>query len=153
AGLLWSRGEYGTAEPLFRHALEMYTQQATQLAQTAPEAVALNRAATFPLSRDALLSVTRGRPDTDPRTYTAVWHSKAPVTRVFQRRHLALIAAATDNSVRQEWDRLQELRRRREQLVMAPLAGPSQQALRKEKIDGLSKDIDNLERGLLPRLP
>src|SRR5262249_45310174 len=102
---------------------------------------------------DTLLSVTRGRPDTDLRTYTALWHSKAAVTRVFQRRHLNLIAGATDDSVRQDWDRLQALRRQREQLVMAPLAGPPPQALRREKIDGLSKDIDKLEQGLVSRLP
>jgi hypothetical protein len=46
--LLEEQGEYGKAEPFLRQALEMYSQQARRLAQTAPEPIALNYASTFP---------------------------------------------------------------------------------------------------------
>jgi CHAT domain-containing protein/Flp pilus assembly protein TadD len=152
-GLLCVQGEHSKAEPLFRQALAMYTRQANRLAQVAPEPVALNAAATFPITRDALLSVTRSLPDAAARTYEAVWYSKASITRVYQRRHHALIAAATDPSVRQDWDQLQHLRRQREQLIMAPAPTPSQQATRQDKLDRLNAQLDQAERSLRPRLP
>src|SRR5205085_1221348 len=56
--LLQARGEFAQAEPYYRDAVRMYTRLARRLAQAAPEPVALNAAATFPLARDWLLSVT-----------------------------------------------------------------------------------------------
>jgi CHAT domain-containing protein len=149
--LLQAQGEFGKAEPLFRQALDMSNQQATRLAQIAPEPVALNYAATFPMSRDALLSSTRHLSGSEARTYAAVWHTRAAVTRVYQRRHLALIAAATDDAVRQAWDRLQLLRHRREQLLLAPV--PKDASARDDKLKQLNDELDRLEKELLPRLP
>jgi CHAT domain-containing protein len=151
--LLEKQGAHTQAEPLYRQALAMYTRQADRLAQIAPEPVALNAAATFPLSRDALLSITRTLPDAAARTYEAVWHSKASITRVYQRRHLGIIATTTDNSVRRDWDQLQSLRRQREQLIMAPAPTPAQQAARKDKLDRLNERLDQAETELRPRLP
>jgi CHAT domain-containing protein len=151
AGLLQDQGEYAQAEPLLRRALQMYRQQAEQLARQAPEALALNHAATFPSARDGLLSVTRHVPDADTRTYAAVWASKAALTRVFQRRHLALIAASTDPRVRADWDRLQQMRRRREHLIMTPVGKDA--AVRNQKLTDLDEEVDQLEKDLLPRLP
>jgi CHAT domain-containing protein/tetratricopeptide (TPR) repeat protein len=151
--VLQAQGAYGEAEPFLRQALEQYARQADRLAEVAPEPVALNAAATFPLSRDALLSVTRPLPDTAARTYEAVWQSRASISRVYQRRHLALLAAATDPAVRQDWDRLQSLRRRRAQLIMAPASSPTQQAARQNQLDRLSAQIDQAEKELRPRLP
>jgi CHAT domain-containing protein/Tfp pilus assembly protein PilF len=152
-GLLHAQGEYGKAESCLRQALTIYTRQTEHLAQVAPEPVALNAAATFPLSRDALLSVTRTLPDAAARTYEAVWHSKASITRVYQRRHLALLAAATDASVRRDWDLLQSLRRQREQLLLAPASPPAQQAARQDTLDRLNAQLDQAEKALRPRLP
>jgi CHAT domain-containing protein/Tfp pilus assembly protein PilF len=153
--LLYAQGEYGKAEPFCRQSLEMYNQQATRLAQTAPESLALNYAATFPLSRDGFLSVTRHLPGSEARTYAAVWHSKAAITRVYQRRHLALIAAATDDSVRQDWDKLQRLRRQREQVLMAPAARDPRapEGSRDRKLEQLNEELSRVEKDLLPRLP
>jgi CHAT domain-containing protein len=151
--VLQQRGKYNEAEEVYLRSLDMSRRQAERLARTAPEAQALNFAASFPLSRDALLSTTRHVPGSDARSYRAVWASKAAITRVYQRRHFALIAAAADESVRKDWDELQSLRRRREQLILAPLPAPSQQAAREEKIDQLTKEIDKLDQSLLPRLP
>jgi CHAT domain-containing protein/Tfp pilus assembly protein PilF len=151
--LLRDQGEYGKAEPLFRQALQMYTRAAERLAQVAPEPVALNAAATFPLTRDALLSATRPLGNAAAQTYDAVWRAKASITRVYQRRHLALIAAATDPAVRRDWDQLQSLRRQREQLLLAPAATPAQQASRKDTLDRLNAQLDQAEKELRPRLP
>jgi tetratricopeptide (TPR) repeat protein len=149
--LLRMQGEYSQAEAFVREALAMYTGQATRLAQVAPEPVALNAAATFPLSRDALLSVTRTLPDAAARTYEGVWHAKASITRVYQRRHLALIAAATDATVRRDWDRLQSLRRQRQHLLLVP--APLDRATRQKQIDRLDQDIGEIQQALQPRLP
>jgi CHAT domain-containing protein/Tfp pilus assembly protein PilF len=151
--VLRARGAYGEAEPFYRQAVAMHARQANRLAQVAPEPVALNAAATFPLPRDSLLSVTRTLSDTAARTYEAVWHAKANITRVYQRRHLALIAAATDASVRRDWDQLRSLRRQREQLILAPAANPAQQAARQDRLNRLNEQMDQTERSLQPRLP
>jgi CHAT domain-containing protein/tetratricopeptide (TPR) repeat protein len=149
--VLQAQGNYAQAEPLVRRALQIFTQQVSRLARTAPEAVALNAAAAFPFTRDALLSITRPLPDSAARTYEAVWHSKAGITRVYQRRHLALMAAATDASVRGDWDNLQRLRRRREELLMAPAprGGPA----RDGQLRQLHQQIEEEEQKLLSRLP
>jgi CHAT domain-containing protein/Tfp pilus assembly protein PilF len=151
AGLLRAQGEYAQAEPLCRRAVEMYRQRAEHLARFAPETVALNHAATFPMTRDGLLSITQHVPDADARTYAAVWASKAALTRVFQRRHLALLAASTDPRVRDDWDRLQQMRRRREHLIMTPAGKDA--AVRNQKLKDLDEEVDQLEKDLLPRLP
>jgi CHAT domain-containing protein len=149
--LLQAREASTGAEPFARQALDMFTRQADRLARVAPEPVALNAVATFPLTRDFLLSVTRALPDAAGRTYEAVWHSKASITRVYQRRHLALIATATDPAVRRDWDRLQSLRRQREGLLLAP--APPDPTARQEQLDQLSQDSRKVEQALLPRLP
>jgi CHAT domain-containing protein/tetratricopeptide (TPR) repeat protein len=151
--LLQAQGEYDKAEVVLREALAMYTRQAGRLAQVAPEPVALNAAATFPRTRDGLLSVTGPLPGAAARTYEAVWHSKASITRVYQRRHLALIAAAGDPAVRQDWDRLQQLRRRREQLLLAAASTPAQQAARQDALSRLDEEVEQTEKALRPRLP
>ena len=87
------QGEYGKAEPLLRRALEMYGATAAALAGTAPEATAMNYLASLPLARDGFLSATRELPGTD--AYQAVWQSKAALSRLYQRRHLAVLAAAS----------------------------------------------------------
>jgi CHAT domain-containing protein/Tfp pilus assembly protein PilF len=149
--VLQAQREYGKAEPFACQGLAMYTRLANRLAQVAPEPVALNAAATFPLTRGLLLSVTRSLPDVTARTYDAVWQSKASITRVYQRRHLALIAAASDASVRKDWEQLQQLRRQREQLLLAP--APRDRAARQKQIDEFNQDIGKIEQALQPRLP
>jgi CHAT domain-containing protein/Tfp pilus assembly protein PilF len=146
-----AKGEYAQAEPLLRQALEVYTRLNNRLAQVAPEAVALNAAYTFPRSRDALLTAAGELPGADGRTYAALWQSRAALTRVYQRRHLSLIAAAGDPSIRDAWDHVQTLRRQREQLIMAPM--PKDPAGRADKLRLLQREIADAELALLPRLP
>jgi len=149
--LLQDQGEYAKAEPFFRQALEIYQQRAEQLARTAPEALALNHAATFPLTRDALLSTTRQLPDSDTRSYAAIWFTKAALTRVYQRRHLALVAAASDEGIAQAYHQLQRLRRQRERLLLAATSAGS--SARDDQLRQLNDAIDKAEKDLVPRLP
>jgi len=150
-GLLREQGEYAKAEPFCRQALEIYKQQAEKLARTAPEAKALNHAATFPLTRDSLLSATRHLPGSDARSYTAVWSTKAALTRVYQRRHFALLAAASDEGIAHAYQQLQRLRRQRERLLLAATSAGS--SGRDKQLRQLNTAIDQAEKDLLPRLP
>jgi CHAT domain-containing protein/Flp pilus assembly protein TadD len=151
AFLLNARGDYARAEPVYRESLEMYSQLAGLFALGAPEAQALNYAAISPLTRDAFLSVTAHLPSAAATTYAACWRNKALLTRVYERRHLALLAAAVSPEVNELWRQLLEVRRQRERLLLAPLrANPTARDRELTEVDGR---IDTLERELLPRLP
>jgi CHAT domain-containing protein/tetratricopeptide (TPR) repeat protein len=150
--LLHDWGKYAEAESLLREALAVYQRHADRLAQSAPEAQALNFAATFPLTRDAYLSATRRLPGhSAAEAYALVWQSKAALTRVYQRRHLALRAAAASDEVRSRWRDLLELRRRRAALLLAP--APADPAARDRLLNDLGRQAERLERELLPLLP
>jgi len=146
-----AQGEYAKAEPFIRQALEIYKLQAEQLARTAPEALALNLAATFPLTRDALLSITHHLPGSDARSYAVVWSTKAVLTRVYQRRRLALVAAASDEGIAHAYQQLQRLRRQRERLLLAPTSAGN--SARDDQLRQLNTAIDQGEKDLVPRLP
>jgi CHAT domain-containing protein/Tfp pilus assembly protein PilF len=150
-GLLSDQRAYDQAEPICSQTLQMHTELATRLARVAPEAVALNAAAVFPLVRDSFVAVTKHIPGSEVRAYAAIWRTRAALTRVYQRRQLALIAAATDEPIRKAWADLQSLRRRREQLIMGP--APTNSAEHKAQLSELSRQIDTAERDLAPRLP
>jgi tetratricopeptide (TPR) repeat protein len=150
--LLHERREYARAEPLLREAVAVYQRHADRLAQSAPEAQALNFAATFPLTRDGYLSATRRLKDHPAAdAYALVWQSKAALTRAYQRRHLALRAAAASAKVRSRWRALLDLRRQREVLLLAP--APADPAARDRLLQGLAERVERLERELLPLLP
>jgi CHAT domain-containing protein/Tfp pilus assembly protein PilF len=147
-GLLKAQGECGEALKYHRRALQMYQALAAQVAASAPEATALNHAASLPLIRDGYLSVTRDLPDVD--AYPLVWQSRGAVMRVFERRHLAALAASSEGTRRLFADLL-ALRRRREHLVLAP--APKDTTRRDETLRELDERIGRLERELLPLLP
>ena len=95
-----------------------------------------------------------GTSGSDERTYEAVWHSRAALTRVYQRRHLALIAAATDDAVR-KLGPLQRSAGQRETAHHGPRGNSlaSSQSAR-TKLDRLDKEIDSAEQeACCPRLP
>jgi tetratricopeptide (TPR) repeat protein len=76
--LLRDRGEYARAEGPLREALTIYQRLGDRLAQSAPEAQALNLVASFPLTRDTYLSATRRLKDHPAAAaYALVWQSKA----------------------------------------------------------------------------
>src|SRR5260370_36526095 len=74
--LLRAQGEYARAEPFCREALKMYRAHLRRLAEVSAEAAALNFAATFPLTHDAYLSVSRHLSATTA-VYEETWQRKA----------------------------------------------------------------------------
>jgi CHAT domain-containing protein len=144
-----ARGEYSKAEPLLARALKMFQSSATALAATAAEATALNYLSSLPLSRDAYLSVTRHLPRAD--SYLAVWQSKAALSRIYERRHLAVLAAASPQA-RSLWRSLLSLRREREILLLTP-ANPDRAKERDKRLEVIDEDIRTKEAELRPLLP
>ena len=116
-----------------------------------PEPVALNAAATFPLIGDALSDRHRASGSASTcgptrRSGTRVRPARRGVTSA----QVALITAATDDSIRKAWDGLQTMCRACEQLIMAP--APKDPGDRGEARE-LNRLIDMAELELLPQLP
>jgi CHAT domain-containing protein len=149
AGLHEAQGEYASAEPLFRRAVAMFVASAAALAASAPEATSLNYLARLPLTRDGYLSVTRAASRAD--AYEAVWQSKAALSRLYERRHLAVLAASSPDA-RSLWDAVLTLRRQREELLLAP-ANPGTAKARDTRLDAIDEAIRKKEAALLPLLP
>ena len=118
-GLLSARGDYAKAEPFLREALAMDRGQLQRLAEVSAEAVALNFAATFPLTRDAYFSVTRRLP-TAPAVYQQMWQRKALLSRVLERRHLDLLTSK-DPKAHQLARELTVVRQRLARLLLTPV--------------------------------
>src|SRR5262249_28120657 len=108
AALHQEQGKHARAEPLFRRALEMYAASAAALAETAAEATGLNYLAKLPATRDGYLAVTK--PPHKGDTYLAVWQSKAALSRLYERRHLAVLAASSTEA-RSLWNSILALHR------------------------------------------
>jgi hypothetical protein len=85
--LFLEHGEYAKAEPYLRDALVMQQLLFARLAETAAEAQALNFAASLSPMLDAFLSGQRHLPE-NAGANDLVWKSRAPLTRILERRHL-----------------------------------------------------------------
>jgi CHAT domain-containing protein/Tfp pilus assembly protein PilF len=149
AALHRAQGESGKAEPLYARALKLYQSSAAGLAATAAEATALNYLSSLPPTRDAHLSVTRHLPKVD--AYLAIWQSKAALSRIYERRHLAVLAAASPQA-RSVFNGILALRRERETLLLGS-ANPSRAKARDERLDAIAEDIRTKEAELRPLLP
>jgi CHAT domain-containing protein len=149
ATLYQAQGKDGKAEPLFARTLTMYGSSAAALASSAPEATALNYLSSLPLTRDGYLSVTRHLPEAD--SYLAVWQSKAALSRIYERRHLAVLAAASPKA-RSLFDEIRTLRRERETLLLAP-ANPERATARDKRLEAIDEEIRTKEAELRPLLP
>jgi CHAT domain-containing protein len=92
AALYQCKGQFSLAEKIGRDAVTMYRALSDAFLSTAAEAEAMNFLDTLPMTLDASLSVTRHlnpRPD----HYEPLWHGRAPLFRLLQRRRLDLAAA------------------------------------------------------------
>ncbi len=136
-----SRREFAKAEPLLRRAIRMFCDAASGLAASAPEATALNYLASQPLARDVYLTATLHLPEVD--AYPAVWQTKAALSRVAQRRHLAVLAVSSKEA-RGMWDAVLSLKRERERLLLAAI----EKAADKAKIEARDKRLDDIEKGI-----
>jgi CHAT domain-containing protein len=148
AALHHMQGDHAKAEPLLRRALAIYESSAAALAASAPEATALNYLASLPSTRDNYLSVTRYQ--AKAASYEAVWQNKAALSRVYERRHLAMLTA-TSPRARALWQTLRILRRERETLLLAP-ANPSKAKARDRRLDAIDDELRAKEAELLPLL-
>jgi CHAT domain-containing protein len=149
AALRTAQRAYGKAEPLYARALEMCGSLAAALASLAPEATALNYVSSLPRSRDGYLSATHHLPGVD--SYPAVWQSKAALSRIYERRHLAVLAAASPQA-RSLWRSLLSLRRERETLLLTPV-NPNRAKARDKRLETIDEDIRTKEADLRPLLP
>jgi CHAT domain-containing protein/tetratricopeptide (TPR) repeat protein len=144
AGLYHSAREYGRAEPLCNEALAMRHGLADVFLSAAAEAEAMNFLVAQPLTRDGFLSATRHLPP-DPAHYSLLWHGRAPLFRLLQRRRLDL-AAARDRTAAGLATRLADARLKLSRALLAP-AGAAAADLRR-----LTVDKEDLEKELAARL-
>jgi CHAT domain-containing protein len=127
----------------------MYQSSAAALAASAAEGTALNYLSSLPLTRDGFLSATRHLPKAD--AYLAVWQSKAALSRIYERRHLTVLAAESPKA-RSLWESLLSLRRERETLLLRP-AHPDRAKARDKRLEAIDEDIRTREADLRPLLP
>jgi tetratricopeptide (TPR) repeat protein len=149
--VLRAQGGAEEALPLLRRALQMYQLEAEALAASAPEDRALNFAASLPLARDGFLSCAAQLKGSAASTYAAIWPTRSAVTRIHERRHLALLAAGGSARVKPLYDHLLSLRQQRARVLLAPL--PADQATRDQRLKSLRQEIEKAEEELLPLLP
>jgi CHAT domain-containing protein/Tfp pilus assembly protein PilF len=130
--LLLAQGEYAKAEPFYRDALVMYEAHLRHFADLKAEAEALNHLAAFPLTRDGFLTVSRHL-SLRPEHYQLVWQRKASLARIFERRHLDVLASA-DDQTRQLGLELRSARDRLARIAVVPLPDPKAHAQRLKKL-------------------
>jgi CHAT domain-containing protein/tetratricopeptide (TPR) repeat protein len=146
-----ARGDYPKAQPYVERAVEMADRLAADLVRSGTEAEALNFAASMPPIRDLYLSLASHLPDSPGRDYALVWGSKATLTRVLQRRQWLLRAGDLPAGARRNADRLADLRRQREAVLLAPTS--KDDADRADRLRDLNREIDELDRELLRLVP
>jgi CHAT domain-containing protein/Tfp pilus assembly protein PilF len=141
---LWLQGDYPGAQTHLQQALDMQQELAEILITAVSEAEALNLLASFPLTRDGFLSVSRHLPDSDAASYAQVWRSKAAALRILRRRHQAL-QHLSDPESRDLWEKLVQTRRDLARLILSPPRDPK---LHTEKLQQLTEQKEKLERQL-----
>lgn len=149
-----AQGNTAQAERLFRDALAISRRTMESYAVSKSEGETLTLAASLPVTLDFFLSSTalgRSKPDL---AYTEVWHSKAAMTRVFERRGFAARAASSNEKAGALLAELTDARRRRAELLLAPqFRDVATQKKREEDIKVLSERVAQLDRAVRPLLP
>jgi CHAT domain-containing protein len=149
---LSAQGRPAAAEPLDRDALAMSRALAEEYAKSRSDGDALTLLGTFPLVRDHYLSLQLDRPAA--HSYAAVWPSRATVSRVLERKHIAARAATTAPEVRTLWEELTSLRRQRAGLILAPAPRhPDDRQARDRLLEQWATRIAALDRDLRAQLP
>lgn len=154
AWLHMARGKHEDAEPLLREALHLHRTQIEEFARTRSEGDTLILLANMPLYRDAYVA-NAWTMNADPvPSYREVWSSKGAVGRVYEQRQFAARAAAINPKAAQILAELADSRRRRADLLLAPV--PADQVTRKKREDDLKELADRvakLDGDLRPLLP
>jgi CHAT domain-containing protein len=152
--LLQAQGRFVQALPYIEQALAMYHRQAERFAEAATEGEALALARSLPHARDAFLSVSHQLPDHAERGYGLLWSGRDALSRLWQQRHLATLAAAGRPEVRDRWAELLDARRRLARLLLQP--PPPEAAARTARdreVQQLTDRKEYLERELSRSLP
>jgi CHAT domain-containing protein len=145
-----ARGDSKQAVSLFEKALAIYKKQTEYLFETASEAEALNFVAMIPLTRDEYLSASRRINADAASRYERVWQGRAAVTRVMERRHLALLAAKDDKELQPRWLELMDKQRRLANLLLTPADDAK---IHERRLRELTERKEQLQRELAQRLP
>jgi CHAT domain-containing protein/tetratricopeptide (TPR) repeat protein len=152
--VLHCRGKYADADQLFREAVAMFGALLIDYAAVQSEGDALTLANIYPDTRDLFLSNALVMPTDATTVYREVLASKAALTRVYERRALAARVAAADPKVAALLDKLTDRRRRRADLLLAPI--PADKATRKQRDADLAqytREFEAFDRDLRPLLP
>ncbi|QJW94815.1 CHAT domain-containing tetratricopeptide repeat protein [Frigoriglobus tundricola] len=158
--LYMDQGKLSAAEPLFKDSLAMHKRLTVEYAGRKSEGEALTFAATQPLTRDAYLSLARKRagqqgvPFDAGSTYAALWTAKGTVARVFEHRQARARAASTGSAVAAQLDALAAARRRRAELLVAPVTkDPGTLKARETELKALDDRIAGFNESLPKALP
>ncbi len=119
--LLLSEGKYTEAWPSAIEAADICHDLAEVFLAASSEAEALDYLAQLPGLRDGLISISLHLPESSEAAYAQVWHGKAAIARMLQRRQAFLFdLAKTDPATRQTIEAWQESRRQLARLLRAP---------------------------------
>jgi tetratricopeptide (TPR) repeat protein len=149
--LLQSAGQYEAARVHLRSGAAMYQALTRRDTVLAPEAQALDRLRSLPLTRDGSLSAGLLAGAAPAELYAEIWPTKAMLSRVLQRRHQATRAAqAGDPKVRRAWDGLALVRGQLNRLLTQPLKDAT---THDKELARLTARKETLERDLAYLLP
>jgi CHAT domain-containing protein len=148
---LYALNQPRRALPYCQRALAMRRRRIEERASYASEAEALALATSpfFPRSRDLLLSLTLHIENSAAGAYAYAWDSKAAVTRVLERRHLAAYAAK-DKKANDAWLALATTRRELAGVLLQPVRD---EKARDKELNRLTERKEKLERDLAALLP
>ncbi len=148
------QGKHADAKPLFHDALGMYRRLIRSFAAQKAEGDALTLVASLPLALDGFLSNAR-KSKSDPLTvYTELWGWKGVVAQVYEQRQQAARAATSDPRAATLLAELTDARRRRAELLLAPVAkDPANRNERESEINDFERTITKLDEAIRPLLP
>jgi CHAT domain-containing protein/Tfp pilus assembly protein PilF len=147
---LESLGQSAKALPYCEQALTTYQALANRILDASAESQALRFLQRQPLSRDALLTVSRQTPLPEEKLYDRLWPSRSAVTQVLERRQQAFVAAAERPQLKQRWDELTDVRRQLARLFLNP---PRDTKVLDEQARKLTNRKESLESELAEELP
>lgn len=146
-----AQGEGARARKCFAEALDMQHRLTARLMEVVADAEAFRFLDTLQLTRDGLLSVKSNRPEEVMDLYIRLWGGRAAVTRLLERRHQALLTAASgDAQVRRLWEELTDVRRSLGRLLLNP---PADLHARDAQSRALTDRKERLERDLVRHMP
>ena len=132
----------------------MHRRLTNSFAALKSEGESLTYLGSLPLTREAFLSIGRLNRSAPAATYTELWHAKATLARVYERRALAVRTAAVDPKVATLLASLTESRQRRAEILLAKLPeNPVTRAERYRELKAVEEQMADVERALRPLLP